>query len=89
MKNYIDEYSIRKTYLVDEIICDIEFVIKGLPGNTEDIIIQDCSASLRKDKPPKRNISKLEFDALKSLNNNKDIVTPKAHKGGALVLLDK
>ncbi len=31
----------------------------------------------------------LEFDALKSLNNNKDIVILKADNGGVVVILDK
>ena len=44
---------------------------------------------LRKAKPPKSNISKLEFEALKSLNSNPNIVVLKADKGGATVILNK
>ena len=44
---------------------------------------------LRKAKPPKSNISKHEFEALKSLNSNQDIVVLNAGKGGATVILNK
>ena len=44
---------------------------------------------LRKAKPPKSNLSRSEFEALKSLNNNKDIVLLKADKGGAAIILNK
>ena len=44
---------------------------------------------LRKAKPPKSKISKPEFEALKSLKNNHDIVVLKADKGGATVILKK
>ena len=44
---------------------------------------------LRKAKPPMSNISKPEFEALKSLKNNQDIVFLNADKGGATVILNK
>lgn len=44
---------------------------------------------LRKTKPPGNNISKLEFDALKSLNDNNNIIVLKVDKGGVVVILDK
>ena len=72
-----------------DIICDIEYGIRDLPDTTKDIIRQDCAMVLRKAKPPKSNISKLEFEALKSLNNNHNIVVLKADKGGATVILNK
>ena len=40
-----------------------------------------------KDKHPKSNIRKLEFEALKSLNNNPDIVVLKYDNGGVVVIL--
>ena len=39
--------------------------------------------------PPKNNISKDEFEALKYLNRNHYIVVLKADKGGSTVILDK
>jgi len=44
---------------------------------------------LRNAKPPKSNISKSEFEALKSLNNNLDVVVLKEDKGGGVVILDR
>lgn len=44
---------------------------------------------LRNAKPPKSNISKAEFEALKSLNNNPNVVVLKADKGGGVVILDR
>jgi len=70
-------------------MCDVEFGIRGLPENINDIITQDCIVVLRKAKPPSSNISRDEFDALKSLNLNKDIVVLKADKGGADFILNK
>ena len=74
---------------VDDIICDMEFRIRGLPNNIKDTIRQDCAVVLRKGKPPQRNLSNEEFFALKSLNQNNDIVVLKAKKGADAVILDK
>lgn len=62
-----------RTILVNDIICDIESEIRDLPDSIKDIISQDYAVILRKVKPPRRNLSKPEFEALKSLNNNRDI----------------
>jgi len=45
--------------------------------------------SLGKQSPPKNNIRKDEFDALKSLNTNHGIIVLRADKGGAAVISDK
>lgn len=74
---------------VNDIICDIEYGIRDLPEVTKDTIKQDYVVVLRKAKPPKSNVNELEIDALKSLNNNMDIVVLKADKGGFVVILDK
>jgi len=74
---------------VEDIMCYVEFEIMGLPDNIKDTIRQDCVVVLRKAKPPRNNISKDEFDALKSLNHNKDIIVLKVDKGGVVVILDK
>lgn len=39
--------------LVEDILCNIEYGIKNLPDNIKEQIIQDCSITLRKAKPPK------------------------------------
>jgi len=62
---------------VDDIICDIEFGIRGLPDRIKDTIRQDCAVVLRKAKPPKSNLSKEESFSLRSLNQNKDIIVLK------------
>jgi len=69
---------------INEIICDIEYGIIDLPDVTKDIIGQGCAIILRKAKTPTYNINKLEFDALKSLNNNKDVLVLKVDKGGVV-----
>lgn len=74
---------------MDDIICDVEYEIRDLPDNIKDTIRQDCVVILRKAKPPRRNLSKEEFYALKSLNQNENIVVIKADKGGATVILNK
>ena len=74
---------------VYDIICDVEYRIRDLPDNIKDTIRQDCAIVLKKAKPPRMNLSKEEFSALKSLNQNQDIVVLKADKGGATVILNK
>jgi len=51
--------------------------------------MQDCSVILRNARLPKSNISKVEFRALKFLNNNLEVVVLKANKGGGVVILEK
>ena len=74
---------------INDIICINEFGIKDLPDNVKEVIRKDCVIVLRKAKPPKRNISKDEFLALKDLKDNLDIVILKADKGGEIIILDK
>jgi hypothetical protein len=74
---------------IEDILCSIENSIKNLPDNAKEEIRQDCSVILRRVKPPKNNITKEESLALKSLNNNKNLVVLKADKGGAIVVMNK
>ena len=74
---------------VEDIICDVEFGIKNLPDKTKDMIRKDCAVALRRAKSPRSNISKAEFEALKTLNQNRDVVVLKMDKGGAAVILDR
>lgn len=67
----------------------MEYGIRDLPDNIKDTIRQDCAVVLRKAKPPRRNLSKEELIALRSLNQNEDIVVLKADKGGATIILDR
>jgi hypothetical protein len=73
----------------EDILCSIENSIKNLPDYAKEEIRQDCSVILRRVKPPKNNITKEESLALKSLNNNKNLVFLKADKGGATVVMNK
>eukprot|EP00253_Pinus_taeda_P030797 PITA_30797 len=74
---------------VEDIICDVEYGIENLPDKIRDMIRQDCAVTLRRAKPPRSNISKAEFEALKTLNKNRDVMVLKEDKGGAVVLLDR
>lgn len=49
---------------IEDIICDVECGIRGLPDNIKDTIRQDCVIVLRKAKPPNNNIRKDEFNTL-------------------------
>lgn len=44
---------------------------------------------MRKEKPPKNNLTRGSLLALKSLRNNEDIVILKANKGGATIVMNK
>jgi hypothetical protein len=74
---------------IEYILCSIENSIKNLSDNVKEEIRQDCSVILRRVKPPKNKITKEEFLALKSLNNNKNLVVLKANKGGVIVVTNK
>lgn len=75
--------------LIDEMICNNEYGIRDLPNNVKEVIRQDCAIVLRKAKPPKRNLTKLEFLALKALRDNPDIFILKSDKGRIVIILDK
>lgn len=51
--------------------------------------MQDCAVILRKAKAPKSNLNKEELVALRSLNQNNDIVVLRADKGGATLIVNK
>ena len=73
----------------EDILCNIENSLRHLPPHEAKEIRQDCSKILRHVKPPKPNLSKLEFLALKNIKSNPDIVILKADKGNATVILNK
>ena len=60
-----------------------------LPDNVKETIRQDFSIILRKDKPPKRNLSKPAFLTIKTVRDNLEIVILKVEKCGAIVIMDK
>ena len=51
----------------EDILCNIENSLRCLPPHEAKEIRQDCSKILRHAKPPKPNLSKLEFLALKNI----------------------
>lgn len=56
--------------------------------NSSEIIRQDICQILRKCKPPKNNLSYQEFQSLKKLKNNEEIVILAADKGNATVVMN-
>ena len=78
-----------KNILVEDIICSLEESIKHLPENEAGEVRQKCARTLRRDKPPKPNISNEEYGALKELKKNDQIVILKEDEGGAMVMLNK
>ena len=73
----------------EEIICDIEYGIKSLNDEDKDKVRQECAIILNKVKLPKKNLSNEQLKALKNLRCNHKVVTLKANKGGATVVMDK
>jgi hypothetical protein len=78
-----------KTVPIENIICSVEDSIKNLSDEDKNAIRQDCALVLKKAKPPKSNISKMEHEAIKNLRNNENIVILKADKGGATVVMNR
>lgn len=72
----------------EDILCNIEHGIRELPDNIKETIRQDCSIILRKSHSPKSNISKQEHLALKTLNQDPDIVVLKVDRGGAVIIMN-
>ena len=73
---------------IENIICEIEKAITHLEPNTAKTLRQETSAILRKAKPPKKNISREEIQALHNLRKDKSIIVLSADKGNATVVLE-
>lgn len=58
------------------------------PSTTAGQIRQDAARIVRKAKPPKRNMPREEFAALKALKDNKNVLVLPADKGNATVIMD-
>ncbi|XP_072384331.1 uncharacterized protein [Diabrotica undecimpunctata] len=63
-----------------ENICEVESSITNIPSDTAETIRQDVSRILRTAKPPKRNLTHEEKEALNSLRKNKEIIVLPADK---------
>jgi hypothetical protein len=74
---------------LEDIICNVENVIKDLPENNVEDIRQDCTLVLKNAKPPKKNITKDEVASLKILRDRKDIIILKVDKGNTIVVMKK
>ncbi|GLV46463.1 hypothetical protein CBL_20796 [Carabus blaptoides fortunei] len=73
---------------VEEIVCSVESAIQKLEKDTAETIRQEVSRVLRRAKPPKKNISKEEYTALKKLRDNQNIIVLPADKGNATVMVN-
>ncbi|XP_072395251.1 uncharacterized protein [Diabrotica undecimpunctata] len=65
---------------IENIICEVESSITNIPSDTAETIRQDVSRILRTAKPPKRNLTHEEKEALNSLRKNKEIIVLPADK---------
>lgn len=72
-----------------DFLIEIEKAIQTLPNIVTNEIRQDCVVTLRRAKPPKCNVPKVDFIAFKNPMKNDDIVIVKVGKGNAVVILDK
>ena len=77
-----------KTIPKEEIISSIEASLTTVNQTIAEQIRQDVSKILRTSKPPKTNITHNERQALKDLNNNKNITILPADKGNSTVLIN-
>ena len=77
-----------KSVPTEEIIANTEAAITSLPDSKAEEIRSEVSRILRRSKPPKSNIKQREKQALKQLNNNKNIVILPADKGNATVIME-
>ncbi|XP_072398131.1 uncharacterized protein [Diabrotica undecimpunctata] len=73
---------------VENIISEVESSITNIPPETAEIIRQDVSQILRTAKPPKRNLTREEKEALRDLQKNKEIIVLPADKGNATVVMN-
>ena len=72
----------------EEIICGVEASITYLNKNEAETVRQEVTRVLRTARPPKKNLSTEERQALKSLRDNKNIIILPADKGNATVVMD-
>ena len=72
-----------------DLIAPIEDAALKIPEASADELRWKVSQALEKSKPPKPNISKMEGQALKSLQDDKSIIILPADKGNATVELDR
>lgn len=74
----------------ENIICGVETVITAakIQVNTADEI-RHVIARILQTKPPKRNISQQELNAMKSLKSNKAVLVLPADKENATVITDR
>lgn len=79
---------------IEDIICRIEECIKHLPKRDVEEICQECAITLRRERPPNRNIkgtniTKDERRVVRYLINKDTIVILKYDKCGATIIMDK
>lgn len=79
---------IPSTIPTEDIIANIEAGIRHVSGCAAEEIRRECARVLQRAKPPKSNLSGAEKAALKTLNNNKEIVISTADKGNATVIMN-
>jgi len=72
---------------VGEIIANVESGIRSLPIQTAEHIREKTSRILQRAKPPKSNLTFGERTALKTLNQDREILVLPADKGNATVII--
>ncbi|XP_074026892.1 uncharacterized protein [Leptinotarsa decemlineata] len=74
---------------VENIISNVESALNRIDDKeTQESIRQDIAHVLKNAKPPTRNIPHKEYQALKNLRENEDIIILPADKGNATVVLN-
>ena len=83
-------YSITPTTIpAVELVAKIETVLAGMPTEEANTIHADLSSVIRRTQVPKPNCTRNQIAALKSLQQNDNIIILPAGKGRATVILNK
>ncbi|XP_071054396.1 uncharacterized protein [Onthophagus taurus] len=73
----------------EEIICEVEAAVRGMPTLKAEEIRQEVTRVLKSAKPPKSNLTVGEKKALRSIKEKSEIVVLPADKGNATVVMDR
>ncbi|XP_071052133.1 uncharacterized protein [Onthophagus taurus] len=73
----------------EEIICEVEAAVRGMPALKADEIRQEVARVLKSAKPPKSNLTVGEKTALRSIKEKSEIVVLPANKGNGTVVIDR
>nr|XP_022903159.1 uncharacterized protein LOC111415639 [Onthophagus taurus] len=78
-----------KKFPKEEIICEVEAVIRRIPAVKAEEVRQDIARVLKTATPPKSNLTMNERRALRTIREKPDIIILPTDKGNATVVMDR